>query len=281
MRRDQPSPRTYAILHVIGHGGEAEVRLLRDHRTSKLYAGKFLTAHWDPEARVRFRDEVLRQVRVGGDGVVPVVDYNLECERPFVVLEYMPKGSLADEIRRRGKLKRVDALTAAREIASALIRLHRAGVVHRDVKPGNVLRSVDGRLLLNDLGCAATMSPSDYVTARGFVGTYAYAAPEQHDGFATPASDIYALGVTLLELVTGSSARGHAQLPGALGSLLSRLMNEDPSGRPCAFHAYRELDAAIGVASATARLANQHLARHLLALGALVAISLLVLSSSS
>src|SRR5260370_31432911 len=142
----------FDIVHSIGHGGQADVYLVRLRKTGGVYAGKFLREAWDPLAREAFRREAMRQDRIGGDHVVPIIAWNLDAEKPFLILEYMPHGSLADEIRRRGQMAPAEALTTTRQIAVAVAEMHAQGVVHRDLKPGNVLRAPDGRLKLNDLG---------------------------------------------------------------------------------------------------------------------------------
>ena len=265
--------RTYDILQVLGEGGQAQVRLLREQRTGKVFAGKFLREFWDPVARDRFREEASRQMRVAGVGVVPIVDFNLDREQPFLVLEYMPKGSLAEELRRRRQFSLVDALLAAREIAGALIQLHAKGVVHRDVKPGNVLRGSNGTLLLSDLGLGATMSPSKHVNAAGFAGTPAYAAPEQHKGIAVPTSDIFALGVTLHELVTGSTSLLNTRAPRKIQELVARMIQLDYSSRPCAVHTYWALHAALEEAKVAAAKANR-LIGQTVAVGAVIGLAL-------
>jgi serine/threonine protein kinase len=191
--------------HALGHGGQADVYLLRLRATGSVFAGKFLREAWDPHAREAFEKEAERQARVGGDHVVRVLTWNCEAEKPFVVMEYMPRGSLAKEVDRRGGLTVIEAIDATRKIAVALVDLHKRGVVHRDLKPGNVLVHEDGRLLLNDLGIAATMTFTEVVQAQGFVGTEGYAAPEQYQGIAVPQSDVFALGRILRELILSRS----------------------------------------------------------------------------
>jgi serine/threonine protein kinase len=215
---NEPKPELFFdIGHSIGHGGQADVYLVRLRSTGGVYAGKFLREAWDPMAREQFRNEALRQNRIAGKHVVPIIAWNLHAEQPFLILEYMPHGSLADEVVRRGTFAPTEALATMRELAVALAELHARGVVHRDMKPGNVLRGADGRWKLNDFGFAATMTFAEYVRAPGFVGTPAYAAPEQSRGLCSPKSDVFALGVILYELLIGVPGPRTTRLSQVLG----------------------------------------------------------------
>jgi len=220
--------------HSLGHGGQADVYLLRLRATGSVFAGKFLREAWDPFAREAFIKEAQRHARVGGDHVVRIVTWNFEAEKPFVVMEYMPRGSLAKEIERRGGFTVAEAIEAARLIAVGLADLHAKGVVHRDVKPGNVLVGIDGRLLLSDLGLAATMTFTEFVQARGFVGTEGYAAPEQYQGLALPQSDVFALGKVLRELIMSRPDGAIASLGQQALLVADRFSMKDWRSRPSA-----------------------------------------------
>src|SRR5262249_45520836 len=137
-------------------------------------------------------------------------------------------------------------LHTTREIAALLIDLHHKGVVHRDLKPANLLRHTDGRLLLNDLGLGATMGLGAFVMANGFRGTPAYAAPEQHANFVVFASDIYALGIILHELVTGSRDLRGNLAPARLMPLIASFTHPNYQHRPSAYDACLALDIAMG-----------------------------------
>jgi serine/threonine protein kinase len=249
---DQEHDLIFDLLRSIGHGGQADVFLVRLRKTGGFYAGKFLREAWDPLARDAFKREAMRQDRIAGEHVVPIVAWNLDAEKPFIILEYMPHGSLADEILRRERLGPVEALTITRQIAVALADMHGRGVIHRDLKPGNVLRSPDGRLKLNDLGYAATLTLAEFVRAPGFVGTPAYAAPEQMLGVASAKSDVYALGVILYELMMGVPlprttplSQVHGAAASHLDLLVAQFSAEDAHWRPTAAEAVSLIDDAL------------------------------------
>jgi serine/threonine protein kinase len=224
----------FDILKHLDSGGQADVVLLRLRATGGIFAGKFLREAWDPHARAAFRKEAERQARVAGDHVVPIVTWNFDVEKPFVVMQYMPGGSLAKEIERRGGLSVSEAIDTTHKIAIALADLHARNVIHRDLKPGNVLVDSDGRLRLSDLGIAATMTLNEFVRAQGFVGTAGYAAPEQYVGVARPQSDVFALGKILRELVL-SRANGALLGLGQEALLLAnRLSMNEWRSRPTA-----------------------------------------------
>jgi serine/threonine protein kinase len=220
--------------HSLGHGGQADVYLLRLRATGSVFAGKFLREAWDPFAREGFVKEAQRQARVAGDHVVRIVTWNFEAEKPFVVMEYMPRGSLAKEVEQRGGFTVIEAIDAVRRIAVGLADLHAKGVIHRDVKPGNVLVGNDGRLLLSDLGLAATMTFTEFVQARGLVGTEGYAAPEQYQGLAFPQSDVFALGKILRELILSRPDGVVAQLGQRALLVADRFSTNDWRSRPSA-----------------------------------------------
>lgn len=222
----------FDLLNSLGSGGHADVFLARMRATGGLFAVKILREAWDPYAREAFRKEAERQARVGGAHVVQVVTWNLDADKPFVVMQYMPRGSLATEIERRGGLSVVEAIDTTHKIAIAVANLHALNVIHRDLKPGNVLVDADGSLRLSDLGIAATMTLNEFVRAHGFVGTPGYAAPEQLQGLAFPQSDVFAVGKILRELVL-SRANGAAMSLGQEALLLAdRLSMKDWRSRP-------------------------------------------------
>ena len=183
----------------------------------------------DDELARRFQREALAAGRLSGEAhTVTTYDVGV-CEgRPFIVMEYLAGGSLADVLRATGAQPPAQALRWLEDAAAALDHAHAHGVVHRDVKPANLLLSGDGRLHVADFGVASATGAAPMTMAGTVLGTAGYLAPEETEGKpATPASDRYALGVVAFELLTGErpfrrdsvtaevAAHGSAPIPAA------------------------------------------------------------------
>lgn len=196
----------YELGEVIGRGGMGEVRAGTDHRLGRPVAVKLLRADLadNPEIRVRFEAEARSAARLCHPNVVAVFDTGEEDGRPFIVMERLPGDTLADEIA-RAPLAPDSARRIGAQMLAALQLAHEAGICHRDVKPGNVLRAADGVWKVADFGIAkSTEAAVDLTATGGLIGTPAYLAPERIDGrAATPASDLYAAGVVLYEALSG------------------------------------------------------------------------------
>lgn len=198
----------------LGAGGEGEVFLGRSLETWELCAIK-VSAYTDPAyARDELGKELSRCSRAAGEGVVGLVAWNLEAPRPFLVFELAHAGSLADEVsllREKGHVYHpARALERVREVLSAVAKVHDRGLVHRDVKPANLLR-FGNRIKVADFGAGHTLDRPTPVRSEGFVGTRAYAAPEQLRGEdVDERSDLYAVGCILYEMLSG-------QLPASPG----------------------------------------------------------------
>ena len=191
---------------MIARGGMGEVYRATDSVLGRTVAVKLLSERHsrEPEARARFRREALAAARVSGArNVVTLFDVAEHDGRPLIVMEYVDGGSVHEAVR-RGPVARELALEWLEQTAGALDRAHAEGVVHRDVKPANLLLDRDGNAHVSDFGIASTTGV-DTVTLPGTVlGTVGYLSPEQARGEpATPASDRYALGVVAFELLTG------------------------------------------------------------------------------
>lgn len=217
----------YAVEAFIAHGGMASVYLAIDTRLDRRVAVKVMHAHLsdDPDTVARFEREARAAARLSSPDVVAVYDQGTDAGRAFLVMEFVPGANLRHVVRDRGRLTAGEALAVMDHVLSALAAAHSAGLVHRDVKPENVLVTADGRVKVADFGLARAVSGST-VTTTGSVllGTAAYLAPEQFEhGTADARSDVYSAGVLLFELLTGTTP---FQADSAY-ALLNRHANED------------------------------------------------------
>jgi eukaryotic-like serine/threonine-protein kinase len=189
----------------------ARVFLARDAALGRRVAVKLLDdgARADPELRERFLREGRFAAQLSHPNVVGVFDSGEEDGRPFIVMELVEGSSLADEVRRRGALPPDEVAAIGRQLCAGLDQAHARGLVHRDVKPQNLLLARDGTLKVADFGIARSSSQSLTLTQAGtLLGTAAYMAPEVVRGDpATAASDVYSAGAVLYELATGRPPR--------------------------------------------------------------------------
>ena len=200
-------PGRYEKPRLIGRGGMGEIYLARDRMLGRTVAVKVLAERLaeEKELRERFRREALTAARLSGEPhVVTIFDVGEHDGRPFTVMEYLPGGTLAERARRR-PVEPEQALAWLEQAAEALDAAHAHGVVHRDVKPANLLFDASDRLQVVDFGIARLMDDTLGMTAPGTIlGTAGYLAPEQASGLeTTAASDRYALAVVAYELLTG------------------------------------------------------------------------------
>ena len=248
----------YEIHRKLARGGMAEVYLARDRSLDRPVAVKVLFPEFatDPAFVERFRREAQAAANLAHPNIVGVYDWGTEGGTYFIVMEFVDGQSLAEVMRTAGPLHPRRAAEIAFEVAGALGFAHAKGVVHRDVKPGNVIISSAGVAKVTDFGIArALSSPSEDLTQAGSVmGTATYFSPEQAQGFAVDArSDLYSLGVVLFEMVTGrppfagdspvAIAYKHVQetpprpsqfvtgIPLGLEAIIGRLLAKDPDHR--------------------------------------------------
>jgi serine/threonine protein kinase len=251
-------PNRYADPRPIGRGGMGQIYLAEDRELGRKVAIKVLDDRFagNGQLRERFKREALAAARLSGHPhVVTIFDIGESQGRPFIVMEYLPGGTLGDRTR-QGPIEPGEALSWLGQIAEALDAAHELDVVHRDVKPPNLLFDARGELVVADFGIARVADDTlTGMTATGTVlGTAGYLAPEQALGQpATPASDRYALGVIGYELLTGGrpferqsetaeaaahihepvppASERHAGLPRAVDGVFDRALAKDPGER--------------------------------------------------
>src|SRR4051812_7763149 len=197
----------YRVIDRLGAGGMATVYLAEDERLGRKVAVKRLHADSPADAAQRFEREAKVGASLSHPNLVTVFDTVADDEGVLIVMEYVPGENLA-QLMSRERVPAEQAISIIRQVAGALDHAHQAGVVHRDVKPANILIAPDGKAKVVDLGIA-TASERTQITAAGTVlGTPAYMSPEQLEGSAiTKAVDIYALGAVAFELLSGRKAR--------------------------------------------------------------------------
>lgn len=211
----------YALEEVIGRGGMADVYRATDLVLSRPVAVKLLRDVTASESeRARFTAEARTLARLSHTGLVTVLDAGTASEQPFLVMELIDGPSLATYCADTA----LDISRVARigiQVSEALAYAHAAGIVHRDVKPGNVLLGPDGRVRLADFGIARLVGDVARHTNTGLtIGSPAYLSPEQVRGTdVTPASDVYSLGLVLLEALTGRPVYSGTPTESALARL--------------------------------------------------------------
>ncbi|MFD6952183.1 serine/threonine protein kinase [Nocardiopsis sp. TSRI0078] len=200
--------RRYFVESRIAGGGMATVYVAHDLRLDRRLALKVMhpSLAQDPTFVQRFINEAHSVAKLSHPNVVQVFDQGEDQEHVFLAMEYVPGRTLRDLLKSRGRLAPRDALNVMASVLAALGAAHQAGMVHRDVKPENVLITEDGRVKVADFGLARAVEQSNQgLTRTGtLMGTAAYLAPEQIErGTADARSDVYAAGIMLYELLTG------------------------------------------------------------------------------
>jgi serine/threonine-protein kinase len=243
----------YRLERRLGVGGMATVQLAFDTRLERNVAVKLLAEHLAEDSSFisRFRREALAAAKLVHPNIVQVFDFGTDSAsgRQFIVMEFVDGKSCAELLRDRGPLPPRQAVDILTQACRGLDYAHRNGVVHRDVKPGNLMVNVDGVVKLADFGIAKAAEQSDITKVGSVLGTAAYLSPEQARGEpAGPQSDLYALGVVSYQLMAG-------RLPYEAASLtdMARLQEAGPPPRLSDLNRDVPVTLAAAVARALAR----------------------------
>ena len=243
----------YRLDERIAGGGMGDVWRGTDEVLGRTVAVKILLPALldEPGFAERFRGEARTMATINHPGVVDVYDYGSDQQLAFLVMEYVEGDALSRTLSRVGRLTPARTMALVAQAADALQAAHANGIVHRDVKPGNLLVRPNGTLVLTDFGIARSALVGQLTVAGSVLGTASYISPEQASGaVATPASDVYALGVVAYQCLSGHRpfdgatpieiAMKHvrdsprplpADIPPAVRSIVDRAMAKDPAAR--------------------------------------------------
>jgi serine/threonine protein kinase len=243
----------YRVERILGDGAMAKVVLARDGELDRQVAVKLLDEQLagDESFRARFAREARVAAALSHPNIVTVFDVGEAEGRPFIVMEYVEGRSLDARLQREGPLPPNEVRRIGLQVCDGLEHAHANGLIHRDLKPGNLIERNDGTIKIADFGIARSVDASELTEAGTIVGTAAYLAPEQAEGGdPTPATDVFSLGVVLYELLTRrhpwkvdslASLAGRstvppaalpAETPHALRDAIGRALEIDPADRP-------------------------------------------------
>ncbi len=247
----------YRLRETLGSGGMADVYLAHDDVLDRPLALKILSGRYanDEEFVERFRREARNAASLSHPNIVSIYDRGETGDGTYyIAMEYLPGGTLKDRLNKRGPLPARTAAAVALQIAEALRCAHDSGVVHRDIKPHNILITESGDIKVTDFGIARAASSSTMTRTGSILGTAHYLSPEQAMGEPVrPASDLYSLGVVLYEMLTGElpydaetpigiamkHVNGHLRppievdpsIPAGINAVVMRLLARDPEDR--------------------------------------------------
>src|SRR5215218_8611014 len=247
----------YRLVRPLGSGGMADVFLAHDSILDRNVALKVMSTRYasDDEFVERFKREAQSAAALSHPNIVSIFDRGAsEDGTYYIAMEYLPGGTLKDRIMHKGALPARTAAAVALQIAEALQAAHERGVIHRDIKPHNILITESGDVKVTDFGIARAASSSTMTRTGSILGTAHYISPEQAMGeHVGPASDLYSLGVVLYEMLTGElpydadtplgiamkHVNGHLrqpkevdpQIPAGINAITCRLLAKDPEDR--------------------------------------------------
>ena len=242
----------YELEQPLGGGAMSAVWLARDRELERKVAVKLLANDAD---RTRFEREAHAVAALSHPNICQLYDYGEAEDGPYMILEYLPGGTLEDRLAGDGPLPDDEVTRIAREIAAGLAHAHERSLVHRDLKPANILFDAEDRAKIGDFGIARIAGAGVLTQAGTVLGTAAYISPEQAAGEqATPASDVYSFGAILYRMLTGRTPfvsdsamelvrmhrdeepppveRHRPDAPAALGALAYAALAKDPAERP-------------------------------------------------
>lgn len=198
----------YRVLAAIAAGGTSTVYRGLDMRLDRPVALKVMDVRYagDQQFLTRFQMEARAVARLKDPGLVAVYDQGLDARHPYLVMELVEGGTLRELLTERGPMPPHAVVAVLRPVLGGLAAAHRAGLVHRDVKPENILISDDGEVKIADFGLVRAVAAAKITSTSVILGTAAYLSPEQvRDGDASPRSDVYAVGILAYELLTGQT----------------------------------------------------------------------------
>lgn len=244
----------YRLRASIAVGGMGEVWEAVDEVLGRDVAVKLLKPEYggDRAFRTRFRSEARYAGGLSHPGIAQVYDYAEEDDRPYLVMELVPGEPLSARLQREGRLSSISTLEIVGQAARALRVAHDAGIIHRDIKPGNLILTPDGRVKITDFGIARAAQASSLTQTGKVMGTAQYVSPEQASGKqVTPSSDLYSLGIVAYECLAGhppfqadnpvTIALAHVRdeppelpedVPGPVAALVRAMLAKDPRDRP-------------------------------------------------
>ena len=251
----------YRVMRRLGGGGMADVYYAEQALLGRRVVIKVLHAHLgkDPEIAERFRREAEAAAQLCHPHICPILDYGAVDDVVYTVMPYLEGGSLADKVQKLGSVEPLFVAAAAAQVAAGLDYAHRHGIVHRDVKPDNVLFDEDGNAIITDFGIATARFHGRLTASGRAMGTPHYMSPEQAMGkLVDGRSDVYAMGIMLYESLAGfppfdgadSFSVGYKQVhekpvpldqvnkntPAALSTIVMRCLEKTPTERyPRAF----------------------------------------------